>query len=105
MRALGEPCDVVSHCGPHPDRANSRVRTRHGIIEEHHQSVPGEALERSFEAEDELAERLVILAQNAHRLLRLGRLGKRRKAAQVAKNDRDLAAVAFEKRLVARRDD
>ena len=77
------------------------VRARQRVVEEHHHAVAGEPLEGALEAVDELAERRVVGAEHAHHVLRLGRLGERREAAQVAEDDRDLAAVALQERLVA----
>ena len=45
------------------------------------------------------------LAQDAHQLLRLDRVGEARPAAEVGEEHRDLAAMAAQDRLVARRDD
>ena len=47
----------------------------------------------------------MIFAQDRHRHLWLGGFGKGGEAAQVAEDDRDLATVALEEGLVARRDD
>jgi hypothetical protein len=44
---------------------------------------------------DDLAERAVILAQHLHYLLRFGRFGKRSEAAQIAEDNRHIAAVAL----------
>ena len=54
---------------------------------------------------DEIAERCVVLPEHLHHVLGLDRLGERREAAQVAEDDGDLAPVALEERVVARRDD
>ena len=43
----------------------------------------------------------MIFAQHVHRLFRLGGLGERGEAAQVAEHHRDLAAVAGEQRVMA----
>ena len=50
---------------------------------------------------DQRAEGSVILAQDRHHVFRLGGLGKGGKAAHVAKQDDDVAPVAFEDRLAA----
>ena len=47
----------------------------------------------------------MILAQHRHHLLGLGGLGESGEAAQVAEHHGDLAAVALEQLLVARRHD
>ena len=56
--------------------ARRPVVARQRVVEEHHQPVAGEALERSLEAEDELAQRRVVLGQDGHDLLGLARLGE-----------------------------
>ena len=102
---LGQPADPRAHRQRHPDRAQSPVVAADRVVEEHHQTVAGEPLERALEPEDQVAERLVVLREDAHHLLGLARLGERREAAHVAEHDHDLAAVALEERLVARVDD
>ena len=47
----------------------------------------------------------VVLAEDRHHFLRLGGLGESGEAAQVAEHDRDVAAVAVENAIVARRKD
>ena len=47
----------------------------------------------------------MIFAEHSDHLLRLGGLGEGGEAAQVAEQDDDVAAVVFEDRLAARRDD
>ena len=81
------------------------VVARQRVVEEHHQPVAGEPLERPLEAEDEVAERRVVLAQHRHDLLGLAGLGEGGEAAQVAEHHDDLAPVALEERLVAGVDD
>ena len=49
------------------------------------------------------AETVVVLAQHRHHLLGLGGFGEGGEAAQVAEHDGDVAAVAFEQLLAARR--
>ena len=51
---------------------------------------------------DQRAERRVILPQNGHHLFGLGGLRECREAAQIAEDDRNFAAVAFQ-RLQSRR--
>ena len=81
------------------------VVARQRVVEEHHQPVAGEMLERALEPVDQVAERGVVLAQDPHDLLRLGRLGECGEPPQVAEDDDDLASVAVQERLVARVDD
>ena len=67
-----------------------------GIVEQDQHAIAGEALERSLIAVDQRAQRFVIVVEDAHHLLGLGRLGEGGEAAQIAKQHADLAPVAFE---------
>jgi hypothetical protein len=87
------------------DRAYRRVRDRHRIIEEHHDPVARELIERALELAGERPQRAVVVAQKIEHLLGFGGFGKRGVASQVAKYDDDFAAMAFEDLLVALRDD
>src|SRR5207245_8942103 len=60
-----------------------------------------DALQRRLELEHERPERVVVFAQHAHHFLGLRSLRERGEAAEVAEDDRDLAAMALEKLLVA----
>ena len=102
---LGQRRDAVAHGDRHLDGALRGVGTRERVVEEGHQAVAGEAVERPLVAVDEIAERGVVLAEHQHQVLGLDGLGERREAAQVAEHDRDLLPVALEERLVARRHD
>ena len=53
--------DPVAHLQRHPDRPLGRVRHRHGVVEEDHHAITGEALERSVVGEDQLAHLGVVL--------------------------------------------
>ena len=77
------------------------VLTRHRVVEDHHQPVTGEPLERALEAEDEVAERGVVVAQHPHDLLGLAGLGEGGETPEVAEDDDDLAAVALQEGLIA----
>ena len=67
----------------HADRLQFVVLDRHGRIEQDHHAVAGEMLDRSVVLDDHAAELGVILAQHAHHLLRLRRLGEAGEAAQI----------------------
>src|ERR1700757_852886 len=54
----------------------------------------------AFELADQRPQRAVVFAQEVEHFLRLGGLGERGVAAQIAKHDDDLAAMAFEDLLV-----
>ena len=84
--------------------ARGRVRDRHRIIEENHDPIARELVERSLELADERPQRAVVFAQKVKDLLGFGGLGKGGVAAQIAEHDDDLAAMAFEDLLVALRD-
>src|SRR6516164_5243362 len=94
-----------AHRHRHLDRALGRVRDRHGVIEEHHDAVAGELIERPLVLADERPERSVVLAQAIEDLLRLGSLREGGVAAQVAEHDDNLAAMAFEDFFITVRDD
>ena len=66
-----------------------------GIVEEHQQPVPGEVLERAAVLDHQLAHRALVLAKDPEQLLRLGRLGERREAAEVAEHGRDEPPVTL----------
>src|SRR5439155_14257806 len=96
-----ERAHAFAHRDRHPDGLSRGIRARDGVVEEREDRVAGEALERRPESEHQLAERGVVLAQDAHDLLRLGDLGERGEPAEVAEHDGDLAAVALEQSLIA----
>ena len=102
---LGEVADPRAHRDGHADGPQAGVLARHRIVEHDHQTVAGEPLERALVAEDQVAERAVVLAQHRHELLGLARLGERGELPEVAEHDHDLAAVALEDGLVAGVDD
>ena len=93
--------DGVAHLDGHLHRARGVVRELDRRVEQDHHAVAGIAVERAFVLEDQFAKRCVIFAQHVHRLFRLGGLGERRKAAQVAEHHRDFAAVAVEQAFMA----
>jgi hypothetical protein len=91
------------HC--HLHRAFGRVGTWHRIVEEHHDPIARELIERSFELGDERPQRTMIFAQKGADFLRFGSFGEGGVATQVAKYDDNLLAVAFEDFFVPVRDD
>ena len=102
---LRQLADADPHRDRHPHRAQRRVVAWDRVVEEHHETVAGEALERPLEAVHQIAQRGVVLPSTCHHVLGLDRLRERREAAQVAEHDRDLAPVALQERVVARGDD
>ena len=102
--SLGQFRDAAAHRQRHADRALRCVGAVERVVEDDHEPVAREALERAVEAVDEVAERGVVLAQHGHDVLRLHGLGEAREAAQVAEDDGDLATVAAQEGVVAGRD-
>src|SRR5712692_2135865 len=107
MAAL-PPCraqlaDPGTHLDRHTDGALGGVGAGKGVVEEDHHSIPGEMLDRSLVAKDQLAHSGVELLENSHHLFRLSRLGERGEAAQVAENDGDFLPVVLQKLLLLAR--
>ena len=81
------------------------VLDRHGRIEQDHHAVAGEMFDGSVVRHDRATEFGVVLAQHAHHLLRLGRLGEPGEAAQVDEHHGDLRAACLERVVrIARHD-
>ena len=59
-----------------PDRARRVVVLELRVVEEHHEPVAGEVLERPLELDDEPTHRGVVAPQEAEDLLGLGRFEK-----------------------------
>src|SRR6516162_9517946 len=90
------------HC--HLDRALGRVGTGHGIVEEHHDPVAREMVERAFKLVHQRTQAAVVFSQEVELVLRLRGLGEGGVSAQIAEHDNDLTTMAFEDFLVAVRD-
>src|SRR5215471_10182971 len=86
-------------------RTLNRVGNWHGVVEENHDPITRELVERPLELADQRPQRAVIIAQEIQHLFGLCGLGEGGVAAQIAEHNDDLAAVAFEYLLVAPRDD
>ena len=83
VMAVAEPAGgKLAHGVPelqrHPDRTLGRVVTRDRVVEEHHDPVTGEPLERAFVCVDQRPDGPVILAEHAHHFLGLTGLRERR---------------------------
>jgi hypothetical protein len=63
---------LFAHRDCHLDRTLRWVGARYRIVEEHHDPVTGELVERPFELGDERPQRAVIFAQKFEDLLGLG---------------------------------
>ena len=75
------------------------------IIEKDHHAVPCEALKGPLILVNNFPHRDMELMQHPHHFFWLGGLREGRKSAQIAEDDRDLAAVALERLLVLIRGD
>src|SRR6516165_344791 len=95
----------LAHRHRHLDGALGGVGDWHRIVEEHHDPVARELVERAFELADERPQSAMVFAQKIEHFFGLGGLGEGGVAAQIAKYDDDLAAMAFEDFFVALRDD
>jgi hypothetical protein len=67
------------------DGALGGVKAGYRIIEEHHDPVAGELVERALELPDERPQHAMVFAQEIEHFLRLGGLRKGRVAAQIAR--------------------
>ena len=116
--ALGDPLpegEVVAFAAPpngqlvhriadlqrHADGALGGVVVRDRIVEEHHDPVAGEPLERALVLVDQCAHRPVVLREHPHHFLGLTGLGERGEVPQIGEEHDDFAAMALEKVLVA----
>src|SRR6516164_769140 len=79
--SLAPVCDQrtgrLAHRHRHLDRALGWVRDGHRIIEEHHDPVARELVERSFILADQWPQSAVVFAQKFEHFFRLGGLGER----------------------------
>src|SRR4029079_17603548 len=69
------------------------------IVEEHHQAVAGEVLERALLLHDQPADGGVIAPEEPEDLFGFGRLRERREVAEITEHRGDLAAVTRPHRL------
>ena len=79
--AVGQFSNPSTHRHRHPHGAGGGVRAGKRVVEEDHQTVSGEALQGSFEPEDEVAESSVVLAEKTDDLFGFACLGKRRESS------------------------
>ena len=98
----GKLSDLLAHLNRETDSACVGILARQRIIEQDHERVAGETLQRSLMLVDEPANRRMILAQDRHDLFRLGRLGKCREPAKIAEQHGNRTAMAFQHAVTAR---
>jgi hypothetical protein len=94
-----------AHRHRHLDGALGWVGDGHGVVEEHHDPITRELVERALELADEWSQRAVVFAQEIEDFFGFGGFGEGGVAAQIAKHDDDFAAVALQDFLVTLRDD
>ena len=99
MPALREGGEPLAHGERRVDRVAPVLGLRHGIVEEDHEPVAREVLDRAAMGHHQLADHAVVLAKHAKHLLRLGGLGEGGEPAQVTEERGDLAPMPGEKRL------
>jgi hypothetical protein len=75
-----------------PPRARGRRARR--VVEEDQDPVAREVLERSAVIRDELADRLVVRAEDLEQLFGRGRFGERRETAQIGEQTGDVGAMS-----------
>ena len=85
----------------HPDGALCGVVVWDRIVEEHHDPVAGEPLERALISVHQCPHRLVVLREHAHHLLGLAGLGEGGEVPHIGEEHHDFAAMALEEVLVA----
>jgi hypothetical protein len=98
---LRTDADALSHRQRKLGRLELRLLDRRGVVEEDHQTVASEVLQRAAVPSDELARRLVVLPHDVDQLLGLRGLGERREPAQVEVRDDDVRAVSSKKLLAS----
>ena len=86
----------------HPDRTPGVILLRRGVIEEDHDPVTREMLERALVLDNQRADHRVVPAQEPEDLLGFGRLRERGEVAQITEHRGDLAAVARQECLALR---
>ena len=96
---------ALAHRDRHAYGALGGIRHGNRVVEEDHHPVAGEALEGAVVRKDQLAHLGVVLAEHAHHLLGLGRLGEGGEASQVEEHDGDLAPVGLQGIVGAARHD
>src|SRR5207245_9431890 len=89
--------DATTHGHRHADGALNGIWYHDGVVEENHQAVPGEALERALMLEDELAHRGVIFPEDTHDFFGLRRLVEWREAPEVEEHDGHLPPVRLQR--------
>jgi hypothetical protein len=104
LPALGQLPDALAQRNGQTRRFELRLGDRHRVVEEDHDPVAREVLERAPVSGDQLARRGVVLADHVDELLGLGGLRERREPAEVEEDDRDVRPVAGEElpALIAR---
>ena len=101
LPSWGEVTHRLPHRYCHPDCPRRWVGAGYGGIEQHHEPVTDEPLQRALETVDKRPQGGMVFVEHAHHLLGPSALGKRGEAAQVAEDKGDLAAVARQQSFAA----
>ena len=92
--------DRVAHLGCGPNRAKRVVLVRDGDSEDGHDGISGELLHRASVALEDGTQVLEVALKASAQRFRIGRLSERRRADEVAEEDRDdLALLAHRRSL------
>ena len=88
-----------------PTALQAGSSTVSGIVDVHHEAIPGQRAHRGGRLLDQGPDAFVELPEHVHHLLRLRALRERREASEAGADQRDLRAVALQDGLIARGDD
>src|ERR1022692_2999028 len=81
---------LLTHFDRHAHCCRSVVRAGHGVVEDGHDRISSELLERRLEAEYQLAHGVIELTERAHHVFGLRCCGEGREASEVAADDGDI---------------
>src|SRR5262245_42599439 len=98
-RQLLEP---LAECEREADRLQLVVLDRHRVVEEHHDAVSRELLQRAAMLREQRADGAVVCTQHFDQILGRSRLGEPGEVAQVGEEAGDVGAVAGEDLLAVR---
>ena len=102
--AFGEVSHDVANLQRHPHRPLGGVVALNRVVEEHHDPVAREPLERPFVGVDERPDGAVILAEHPHHLLGFAGLREGGEVPEIGEQHHDFAPMACEQVLVTDHD-
>ena len=98
---LRRPFLGVSDVEDHPDRTLRVVVARNRVVEEHHDPVAREPLERASVFMNQCPDDLVVVAKHTHHFLGLTGFGERCEVPEIGEYDGYFAAMAPQQGFVA----